>query len=62
MIRNNPQFTLLYMGNGIYIIGMKNQFSSYDLVNFDLKDQVRYISDETCHILYQNQNLIKENI
>lgn len=52
---SNPQFTLLCMGKGVFIIGMKNQFSKYDIEQFELHDEVHFISDEIGEILYWNK-------
>lgn len=54
-IKQNPQFTLLSLGNDIFIIGMKNQFNKWNISKFPLSP-VRYICDETAHVLYVNSN------
>lgn len=43
------------MGKGVFIIGMKNQFSKYDIEQFELHDEVHFISDEIGEILYWNK-------
>ena len=54
-IKQNPQFTLLSLGNDIFIIGMKSQFNKWNISKFPLSP-VRYICDETAHVLYVNSN------
>ena len=44
------------MGNDTYIIGMKNEFSMFDLHNFELHDKILFISDELGFILYNKTN------
>lgn len=53
-IRQNPQFTLAALREGIYVIGMKNQFNIHDLPNNPLHQDIQYISDEMGFILYDN--------
>lgn len=48
-MRANSQFSLAYLGNDTYVIGMKNQLNALTLHEFDMK--VRFISDEMGFIL-----------
>ena len=40
------------MSEGVYMIGMKDQFNIHDLKAHPLGDQVQYVSDEMGFILY----------
>eukprot|EP01043_Picozoa_sp_COSAG02_P023854 COSAG02_NODE_1285_length_13457_cov_11.145606_5_plen_68_part_00 len=39
-IRQNPQYTLAGIREGVYVIGMKDQFNEFDLVAHPIADQV----------------------
>lgn len=56
LIRQNPQYTLAALKQGIYVIGMKDQFNIHDLHAHPMQDQIRYIADEMGFILYEKKN------
>ena len=39
-IRQNPQYTLAAIREGVYVIGMKDQFNQFDLAANPIADQV----------------------
>ena len=50
-IRQSPQYTLAVLQPGVYLIGMKDQFNTYDLVSHPLHHQIQFIADENGFIL-----------
>jgi len=52
LIRQNPQYTLAALGQGIYLVGMKDQFNIHDLQHYPLRDQIQYVADEHGFILF----------
>ncbi|CAE8670279.1 unnamed protein product [Polarella glacialis] len=50
-IRQSPQYTLAALREGIYIIGMKDQFNIHDLQGHPLHEEIRYIADEMGFVL-----------
>ena len=59
-VRQSPQYTLAAIEEGIYVIGMKDQFNMYDLPGHPLCDNVQYIADEVGFILYNRENCMME--
>jgi hypothetical protein len=55
-VRQNPQYTIAALQEGIYVIGMKDQFNIYDLPSHPLHEHVRYIADEMGFILYSKDD------
>lgn len=53
-IRQHPQFCLVGIQPGVYIIGMKDQFNIFDCVTHPLKSYFQYASDEIGFILFDN--------
>jgi hypothetical protein len=51
-IRQNPQYTIAALQEGVYVIGMKDQFNIHDMQGHPLRDSIVYIADETGFILY----------
>jgi len=51
-IRQNPQYTLAALQEGIYIIGMKDQFNIHDLQGHSMRQHVEYVADEMGFVLY----------
>ena len=51
-IRQNPQYTLAALGQGVYVIGMKDQLNVHDLQGHPLCDHVQYIVDEMGFVLF----------
>ena len=56
LVRQNPQYSILGLQEGVYIIGMKDQFNIHDLPSYPLHDQVQYIADDMGFILYSKEN------
>jgi hypothetical protein len=52
-IRQNPQYTLAALQEGIYVIGMKDQFNVHDVQAHPLRNSIQYIADEMGFVLYQ---------
>ena len=50
-VRQNPQYTLAALREGIYVLGMKDQFNVHDLPQHPLRDHVQYVADEMGFIL-----------
>ena len=51
-IRQNPQYTLAAIQEGIYVIGMKDQFNVHDLATHPMREDIKYITDEHGFVLY----------
>ena len=51
-VRQNPQYTLVALRQGVYLIGMKDQFNIHDMVHYPIRDQIQYIADEHGFILF----------
>jgi hypothetical protein len=51
-VRQNPQYTIAAVEPGIYVIGMKDQFNSFDLKMQRLRKHVQYIVDEIGFVLF----------
>jgi len=51
-IRQTPQYTFAALREGVYVIGMKDQFNIHDIAGHPLKDDIQYIADEMGFILY----------
>jgi hypothetical protein len=45
-VRQNPQFTLAGLKEGVYIVGMKDQFNVHDLPGHHLADQIQFVMDD----------------
>eukprot|EP00928_Gymnodinium_smaydae_P100356 TRINITY_DN9823_c2_g4_i1.p1 TRINITY_DN9823_c2_g4~~TRINITY_DN9823_c2_g4_i1.p1 ORF type:complete len:2328 (+),score=476.05 TRINITY_DN9823_c2_g4_i1:208-6984(+) len=54
-IRQNPHYTLAALRQGVYVIGMKDQFNIHDLPSHPLQQHVQYIADEMGFILYSRE-------
>lgn len=50
-IRQNPLYTLAALQEGIYMIGMKDQFNIHDLRYHPMQNEIQYIADEMGFIL-----------
>ena len=55
-VRQNPHYTIAALEEGVYIIGMKDQFNVYDLQNHPIKDRVQYIIDDMGFVLFDRTN------
>jgi len=56
LIRQNPQYTLAALRQGIYLIGMKDQFNIHDMEHYAMKTQIQYVADEHGFILFDKTN------
>ncbi len=55
-IRQNPQFSLVGIQRGVYIIGMKDQFNIHDRKSHPLSDMLQYAVDEIGFVLFDKTN------
>ncbi|KAL7554568.1 hypothetical protein ACHAWF_019036 [Thalassiosira exigua] len=55
-IKQNPQFSLVGIKPGVYIIGMKDQFSIHDRETHPLRDHLQYAMDEVGFVLFDKTN------
>ncbi len=51
-VRQGPQYTIAALRQGVYIIGMKNQFNVHDLETNVMRKKVQYVMDETGFVLF----------
>ena len=51
-VRQGPQYTIAALRQGVYIIGMKNQFNVHDLETDVMRKRVQYIMDEMGFVLF----------
>jgi hypothetical protein len=51
-IRQNPEYSLAALREGVYVIGMKDQFNIHDMKANALHDHIQYISDDMGFVLY----------
>ena len=56
-VRQNPQYTIAGLSEGVYIIGMKDQFNAHSLQKHPLCEQIKYVSDEMGFILFDRTNV-----
>ena len=54
-IRQHPQYSLVGIQPGVYIIGMKDQFNIFDCVSHKLQPYFEYGMDETGFVLFDNK-------
>lgn len=55
-IRQNPHFSLVGVQEGIYIIGMKDQFNIHDAKNHPLSAELQFAVDELGFVLFDKTN------
>lgn len=55
-IRQNPQFSLVGIQPGVYIIGMKDQFNIHDRETHPLSGALQYAIDELGFVLFDKTN------
>ena len=55
-VQQGPQYTLAGIKEGVYIIGMKDQFNVHDLPNNPLSDRIEHIADEVGFVLFDKTN------
>ena len=51
-IKQSPQYTIAALQQGVYIIGMKDQFNIHDMQSYPIADRIQYIADDMGFILY----------
>eukprot|EP00746_Dinoflagellata_sp_MGD_P124033 gnl/MRDRNA2_/MRDRNA2_58642_c0_seq1.p1 gnl/MRDRNA2_/MRDRNA2_58642_c0~~gnl/MRDRNA2_/MRDRNA2_58642_c0_seq1.p1 ORF type:complete len:1612 (+),score=292.79 gnl/MRDRNA2_/MRDRNA2_58642_c0_seq1:504-4838(+) len=51
-IRQNPQYTLAALQEGVYVIGMKDQFNVHDLQGHPIHERIQYIVDDMGFVLF----------
>jgi len=51
-ICQSPQYTLAALQEGVYVIGMKDQFNIHDMGSHPLCAQVQYVADEMGFVMY----------
>jgi len=55
-IKQNPQFSLVGIQPGVYIIGMKDQFNTHDRENHPMSGMLQYAVDEIGFVLFDRTN------
>jgi hypothetical protein len=55
-IRQNPQYSLVGIQPGVYIIGMKDQFNIHDMQTHPLRDHMQCAMDEIGFVLFDKTN------
>jgi hypothetical protein len=56
-VRQNPLFSIAALEQGVYVIGMKDQFNVHDFVqSHPLQQRIQYIADDTGFILFDKTN------
>jgi len=58
-IRQSPQYTLAGLWEGVYIIGMKDQFNVHDLPAHPMQQAIQYVADEMGFVLFCKEGLEK---
>jgi len=56
-VRQNPQYTIAALRQGVYMIGMKNQFNVHDLETSVMRKRVQYVMDEMGFVLVDRTDL-----
>ena len=55
-VRQSPQYTIAALRQGVYIIGMKNQFNVHDLEKSTMRKRIQYVMDEMGFVLFDQTN------
>ena len=53
-IKQSPQYTLAGIQEGVYLIGMKEQFNVHDLEHYSMGEKIQYVADEHGFVLFAN--------
>lgn len=61
-IRQSPQYTLAALREGVYLIGMKDQFNIHDLPNHPMRHHIQYIADEMGFILFSKEQTPRNSV
>lgn len=56
-VRTNPQFTLVGLKEGVYLIGMKDQFNVHDLPGHTFSDRIQFVMDDMGFVLFDRTGL-----
>lgn len=51
-IRQNPQYSIAGIQEGVYIIGMKDQFNVFDMQSHSHSNRIQYVADEMGFVLF----------
>merc|ERR1712167_357005 len=51
-VKQSPLYSLAAIQEGIYVIGMKDQFNIHDLPYNPMRDTIKYVADDMGFILY----------
>ena len=55
-VRQNPMYTLAAIQEGIYVLGMKEQFNAHDLASNPIREYVQYVADDAGFVLYDRND------
>lgn len=56
LIRQNPLYTVAAISQGVYLIGMKDQFNIHDMKFHPLRDHIEYVVDDMGFVLFDRTN------
>jgi hypothetical protein len=51
-VRHNPQYTLAALQEGVYVIGMRDQFNVHDMQQSPLNDCIQHVVDDLGFVLF----------
>jgi len=51
-VRQNPLYSISALEQGVYVIGMKDQFNIHDMRGHPLENRIQYITDDTGFVLF----------
>ena len=52
-VRQSPQYSMCALEQGVYVIGMKDQFNAHDLARSPLAESVRFVMDDAGFVLHR---------
>merc|ERR1719152_404571 len=55
-VKQSPQYSLGAIREGVYVIGMKEQFNIHDIAQHPLQPHLRYIADEMGFVLFNAED------
>jgi hypothetical protein len=61
-VRQNPQYTVAGIREGVFLIGMKDQFNKHDLPNHPLQSHIQFVADEMGFILVDKTGTAGKNV
>jgi hypothetical protein len=56
-VRQNPLYSMAALEQGVYVIGMKDQFNSHDVHDHPLARHIQYITDDSGFCLFDKTNV-----